>query len=178
MRRFTALALALLALSAGVAQAGGIGLGAFAGMSYPVLQGDTGKGTLVGLRAPVKLVPMVTVEPFYASTQLADKVQSVADVSYTRQGFDEKAYGANLMLAMGGPLSFCPIVGVGRTSLKRTGYDQTFTTYNAGLGLMVSAFPKFTFDLRGELQAVVDGQTTRKFGNATAGVSYSLFGLP
>jgi len=178
MKRCIASALVLLALTSGVARAGGISLGAFAGMSYPVLQEDAGKGTLIGVRAPVRLVPFVVVEPFWGSTKLGDKVTTVADVSYTREGFDETAYGANVMFAMGGPLSFYPVVGVGRTTLKRPGFEQSFTTYDGGLGLRVAPIPKFGIDLRAEMQAIVDGETTRKFGNFTAGLSYSLFGLP
>lgn len=178
MRRLVASSLVLLALSASVARAGGIGIGAFAGMSYPVLQEDTGNGTLYGVRAPVTLVPLVTVEPFWASSRLSDKVTTIANASYTREGFDESAYGVNLQLTMGGPLSFYPYAGVGRTKLERSGYGQSFTTYDAGLGLRVSPVPKLALDLRAEMQAVVDGEVTRKFANATAGVSYRLFGLP
>jgi opacity protein-like surface antigen len=82
------------------------------------------------------------------------------------------------MLTAGGPISFYPYAGVGRTSLKRSGFDKTLTTYNLGAGLGFSAVPKLTLDVRGELQAIVDGQTTRKFANATAGLSYSLFSIP
>ncbi|HTR97408.1 MAG TPA: hypothetical protein VMH61_05855 [Candidatus Acidoferrales bacterium] len=178
MKRLIALTLALLVVSAGIASAGSLGLGAFAGMSYPVLQHDTGNGMLYGLRAPVKLVPFVTLEPYYATTNLGDKVENVAGLDLTQPGFDEKAWGVNLMLAAGGPLSFYPIGGVGQTSLSRTGVDQTFTTWNAGFGVGFAAVPKVTINLRGELQAVQDGSETRKFGNATVGMSYAIFGLP
>jgi hypothetical protein len=178
MRRLIALALVLLVVPAGVARAGSIGLGVFGGMSYPVLQDDTGKGTLLGVRVPVKLVPLITLEPFYASSKLNDKVTSIAGVDFTRQGFDETAYGANLMLATGGPLSFYPYGGIGQTTLKRDGLDKSYTTYQGGIGLGVSPAPKITIHLRGELQMVVDGETSRKFGNATLGASYALFGMP
>jgi opacity protein-like surface antigen len=178
MRRLLALALVCAVLPPGVAHAGSIGIGAFGGMSYPVLQNDTGNGKLYGFCAPVKLVPMVTVEPFYASSTLSDKVTTIAGLSYSRQGFDITAYGVNAMLATGGPVSFYPIVGIGQTRLKRDQFDQSFTTYNLGLGLGLSPMPKVTVNLRGQLQAVVDGSTSRKFGNATLGASYALFGMP
>jgi len=178
MKRLIALALVVLASQPVLARAGGLGVGVFGGESYPVLQDDTGNGTLVGVRVPLKLVPFVTIEPWYASSSLSDKVTSVAGLDYTRQGFDEKIYGVNAMFATGGPLSFYPIVGIGQASLKRAGYDQTLTSYNAGIGIGISPLPKFSIDLRAEAQAVVDGQTTRKFGNATAGVTYHLLGLP
>ena len=178
MRRLLALALVLLVVPAGLARAGNIGIGVFGGMSYPVLQDDTGKGSLLGYRVPVKLAPLVTLEPFYASSKLGNKVTTIEGVDFTRQGFDETAYGANLMLSTGGPLSFYPYGGIGQTTLKRDGIDTKYTTYQGGIGLGISPAPKLTFDLRGELQMLVDGQTTRKFGNATLGASYALFGMP
>lgn len=178
MKKLLALSLLVLALSASAAWAGSIGIGAFAGMSVPVLQEDVDKGTMFGLRAPVKLVPLITVEPYYASSSLGEATETIGSIEYTREGFDEKAYGVNAMLTMGGPVSFYPFVGVGQTSLKRTGFDDSFTTYNFGLGLGISPAPKISLHIRGELQAVVDGEASRKFGNATVGVTYALFSMP
>jgi len=178
MKRLFALTLVLLALPLAAAHAGGIGVGVFGGRSYPVLQDDVGNGTLYGVRVPVKVVPMFALEPYYASSTLSDKVTNIAGIEITNPGFDEKIYGINAMFAMGGPLSFYPLVGYGRTSLQRPGYDRTFTSYNAGFGMSVSPAPKLSLDLRGELQAIVDNGTTRKFGNATVGFTYSLFSMP
>lgn len=178
MKKLLALSLLVLALSASAAWAGSIGIGAFAGMSVPVLQEDVDKGTMFGLRAPVKLVPLITVEPYYASSSLGEATETVGGIDFTREGFDEKAYGVNAMLTMGGPVSFYPFAGVGQTSLKRTGFDDSFTTYNFGLGLGISPAPKISLHIRGELQAVVDGEASRKFGNATVGVTYALFSMP
>ncbi|MBI5170367.1 MAG: outer membrane beta-barrel protein [Candidatus Eisenbacteria bacterium] len=178
MRRLIALTLVALGLSAGVAHARGVGIGAFAGMSAPVLQEDVAKGNMFGIRVPVNLVPLFTVEPYYASAALGEATETVAGVDYTREGFDEKAYGVNALLTMGGPVQFYPFAGVGQTSLKRTGFDDSFTTFNFGLGLGISPAPKFTLHLRGELQTVVDGEASRKFGNVTVGASYALFSMP
>ena len=46
---------------------------------------------------------------------------------------------------------------------------------NFGLGFKFSPMAKLAFDLRGELSAVITGDTSRKFGNLTLGVSYALF---
>jgi hypothetical protein len=179
MKRLIALVLTLLVLPCGVARAGGIGIGVFSGLSYPVLQDDAGKGTLVGVRVPIKLVvPFIALEPYYGSTKLADKVTTVGTLSFTRAGFDEKVYGVNAMMSLGGPLTFYPFVGYGQTSLKHPGYDKSLVTYSGGLGMGISPVPGLSIDLRAEMQAAVDGQTTRKFGNGTLGVSYRLFGLP
>ena len=126
----------------------------------------------------MKLVPLVTVEPYYASSSLGDKDVTIADITYTREGFDETAYGLNALLTMGGPVQFYPFAGIGSTNLKRTGNDLTLTTYNFGLGLGISPMPKLTLHIRGEMQMAVDGEASRKFANVTAGASYALFSMP
>lgn len=178
MKRLLALTLVLLAGSAGVASAGGIGLGAYAGMSFPVVQEDVSQGSLFGLRVPVTLVPLVTVEPYWASSSLGDKDQTIGNLTYTREGFDESAFGLNAMLTTGGPVQFYPFVGIGSTKLKRSGYDASLTTYNAGFGVGFSPVPKVSVHVRGEFQMAVDGEASRKFGNVTLGASYALFSLP
>ncbi len=178
MKRLIVLLLVLSVLPCGIARAGGVGVGIFGGMTYPMLQQDAGNGRLLGVRAPLHVVPFLAVEPWYASTSLSDKVTTVAGVSYTAPGFDEKVYGLNVMFAMGGPLSFYPLVGIGRATLSGSGFSKDVTSYNGGFGMSVSPVPKVSLDLRGEMQAVVDGGTTRKFGNATLGLTYSLFSLP
>ena len=57
-----ALLLGALVLPAG-AQAVSVGAGVFAGPSIPVVQEDTGSGVQFGLRVPIHLVPLLTVEP-------------------------------------------------------------------------------------------------------------------
>ena len=178
MRRFLILTFATLAMTASVARAGSIGLGLYGGESIPVLQDDVDKGTMYGVRVPVKLIPIISFEPFYATSNLGDKTTDIAGLTYTRSGFDETSYGVNAMLSVGGPVSFYPFAGVGSTKLKRTGVESTFTSYDFGIGIGISPIPKVSVHLRGELQAVVDGETSRKFGNATLGVTYSLFSTP
>jgi hypothetical protein len=179
MKRPLVLSLVLLALSAGVACAGHIGIGAYAGMSYPVLQEDVASGTLYGLRAPVALTPLFTFEPYYASASLGDKDETVAGITYTRAGFDETAYGLNAMMTTGGPVQFYPLVGVGKTQLTREGSsDLNLTTWNLGLGLGFVPMPKLSIHIRGEMQMAMDGDASRKFTNLTVGASYALFNMP
>lgn len=182
MKKFLVFALAALAalmVSAGSTRAGGIGVGVFGGTSLPVLQADQDKGTLFGVRAPIKLIPLFTVEPFYSSSSLGDKTIDLAPgVSVTREGSDVTSYGLNGMLTLGGPVTFYPFVGVGQAKFKRTAQDESFTSYHMGLGLGLSPIPKFSLDLRGELQAAVDGDVSRKMVNVSLGASYSLFSMP
>ena len=177
--RFPAqVALVALVLTAGVAHAASLGVGVFGGASAPVLQDDQAQGTLYGFRAPVKLVPLIAVEPYYSSTQLGDKKLDIGPTTLTREGSDITAYGLNAMLTMGGPLSFYPFAGLGEATFKRTGQDEQFKTYQLGFGLGISPFPKLSLDLRGEVEAAVDKDVSRKMVNVTVGASYAIFSLP
>ena len=176
---FTLAALIALAGSASGARAGGIGVGVYFGTSIPELQADQDNGPIRGVRAPIKLVPLFTLEPFYSSSALGDKTIDIAPgVSTTREGSDVTSYGLNAMLTMGGPVTFYPFAGIGQANFTRTGQDEKFTSYSLGLGLGLSPVPKVGLDFRGELQAAVDGDVSRKMFNLTVGVSYSLFNLP
>lgn len=172
------IAAALAALcTAGAAHATGIGVGVFGGLSYPVIQDDVSNGTVVGVRVPVSLVPMITAEPFYTSSSLGDKDETLGGITYTREGFDGKAYGLNVILGspMGMGFKFYPIVGIAKYKLERTGSEDIDDTgYNVGLGIGIGATPKISLQIRGELAIVKTDDTSRKFGNATAGLTYSL----
>lgn len=178
MKKWWIFAAALVLAAPASSHAASIGVGAFGGYSVPIVQDDTGNGPVFGLRAPVKLVPLVTVEPYYAMSTLGEKTLTVGGIDYTRDGFETKAFGANVMLTLGGPVQFYPWAGIGSTSLDRDGESKSFTTYSGGLGLGFSMIPKVTLHVRGGLDAVVDGEASRKFGNVTVGASYALFSMP
>ena len=177
MRRMATIAAAVLALALGVgnAHALGVEVGAFGGMSFPVLQDDAGQGSIFGVRVPVKLIPMLTVEPFYASSMLGDKTQDFAGLSYTSDGGNMTSFGANVLLASGGPISFYPLVGITSQKYTRAGAaDINEGGWNFGLGLGFSLMPMFSVHVRGELNMLTTGDTSRKWGNATVGLNYKL----
>jgi hypothetical protein len=179
MRRATLLVLLALVLLPCAAGAVSIGVGAFGGMSIPVLQDDTAQGTVFGLRAPVALIPLVTVEPYFAKASGGDKDQDIEGTTITRSGLDVTGFGANVLLTFGGKIQFYPFAGIGSYKLQRTNMeDLTNTAYTFGLGLGISPMPKLSVHLRGELAAAVDGETSRKWANATIGVSYNVFSTP
>lgn len=170
------LAAAVSACCASAAHATGVGAGVYGGLSYPIIQDDVSNGTVIGFRVPVALIPMITAEPFYASSSLGDAEETLGGIVYKREGFDEKAYGLNVILGnpTGMGFRFYPLVGVGKVKLERTGTDIDETGYNVGLGIGIGATPKLSLQVRGELQLVKTGDTSRKFGNATAGLTYGL----
>lgn len=178
MRRILVLAFAATALFAGAARAASIGIGVFGGGSFPIVQDDQDNGSLFGLRAPVQLVPLLRVEPFWSTSALGDKTVDVGGFSVTRAGSDVTTFGLDAMLSFGGPVSFYPYAGIGSVRFERTGQDETFTSYHLGLGLGVSVIPKVTLDLRAELQAAAKDGTSRKMANVMLGASYALFQVP
>lgn len=179
MKRTVLFVCLALTLAAGVAGAATIGIGAFGGVGVPILQDDNGRATEFGVRAPVSLIPLITVEPYFLSSNGTDKDQDLGGgVTITRSGIDVTGFGANAMLTMGGPVSFYPFVGIGSHKLKRDGVEETRTTYSFGLGLGISPMPKLTLHLRGQLDAAVQDETSRKWGVVTVGASYALVKFP
>jgi len=173
--------LSLVALTS-AAQAATIGLGVFGGSSVPVVQDDNGQGTIFGVRASVNLVPLITVEPYYAKTNGGDKDQTLLGTTYTRHGIDLTSYGVNALLTFGTGLQLYPFAGIGSTKATRDGLDATTTQYNFGLGLgFKPPVLKLSVNLRGELDTVLEpdnSQTARKWANVTLGVSYGIVSFP
>jgi hypothetical protein len=171
-----------LALLPAAARAATIGIGAYGGSSIPLVQEDNGSGSMYGLRVPVGLIPMVTVEPFYASTSGGSKSQTAAGVTLTRDGIDVTSYGANLLLTFGGVVQMFPFAGVSSNHLKRAGLDATQTGYDFGLGLGFKLpLVGLSANVRGAANIVTDPASTeasRKWGEVTVGVAYNLFKFP
>jgi len=176
MKRLFSAAALLLLFAAGAAHATGVGVGVYGGLSIPLVQDDVKSGTLYGLRAPVSLLQMITVEPFYASSSLGDAEETLGGILYTREGFEQTAYGVSVILGSpaGMGFRFYPFAGIGKYKLERTGTDIDEMGYNFGLGIGIGATPKLSLQIRGELEMVKTGDTSRKFGNATAGLTYGL----
>lgn len=164
-------------LAASAAHATGVGVGVYGGLSFPVLQGDVKSGSIVGVRAPISILPIVTAEPFYASSKLGDAEETLGGITYKRDGFDQTAYGLTAMFGHPGGMGvhFFPFAGIGKYKLERDGSaDIDDVGYTLGLGLGVGATPKVSLQIRGQLELVKTGDTSRKFGNVTGGLTYSL----
>ena len=173
MKRVIAVTLLAVTACSGLAAAEGIGLGvgAYGGYSFPIIQDDTGGGAVYGARVPVKLTSLFTVEPFYLTSSLSDVDETLGGLSYTRSGFDQTAFGANVLFKFG---AFYPFAGIGSYELTRDGSEDIKETgWSFGLGFAIPAGRMFTVDLRGELDAIVTDDTSRKFGNVTAGLTYN-----
>ena len=174
-----ALAVTCWALPAGAVS---VAVGVFGGASIPVAQEDNGTGSELGIRVPVNVIPLVTVEPYFLKANGGDKSEDLGSLSIARSGIDVTGYGANVLFSFGGPLQFYPFVGIGSHKLERPGLDATTTAYNAGVGVGFKApIVKLSFHVRAEMSAVLDEgntESSRKWANVTAGVSYGLLSFP
>jgi Outer membrane protein beta-barrel domain len=168
-------------LLAPAARAGTIAIagGVFGGMSFPVLQDDQSQGSIFGARIPVRLAALLAVEPFYSTSALGDKtIETSPGFSVTRSGSDVTTYGVNALLPFGTKTLLYPFGGIGSARFQRDGEDESFTSYDLGLGLGVPLIPKLMLDVRGELQMASSGETSRKMFNVTLGATYSIFNTP
>jgi hypothetical protein len=182
MKRTRCATLVLALLLPAAADAASLGVGVFGGASIPIVQEDTGTGPLFGVRVPINLAPMLSVEPFFARTQLGDASETFGGTEYTRSGFDVTAFGLNVMLGGAGLLAgmpFYPYAGIASHSLSRDGSaDIKKVGYELGLGVGFSIPPGIGISARGGLDIVVTDSTSRKFANLTLGLTYKLAGLP
>lgn len=160
----------------------GIGVGAFGGTSIPIVQDDNGSGAQFGIRVPVSVLPMFTVEPYFASSSGGDKDQDLGGTTYTRSGIDVTSFGANVLFTFGTAFQLAPYVGVGSNKLERDGLEATETGYTFGLGFRFGLpLAKLALHARGGMNAVLEegsSETSRKWVDATVGVSYDLFTFP
>jgi len=189
MKRWLSLVLAFSALGAASASAkeAQVGIAAFAGWSVPVLQ-DVNvsnfkpsdafgpSGSTWGFRVPVKAIPVVTLEPFYAQENYQDDTETFNGLSYERQGFDGKSFGVSALLGDVFHRGFkvYPFVGLGKTKLTRTGEEINERTWNFGLGFGFPLAHKISFQIRGQMDMVITDSTSRKFTDATAGIQYNI----
>jgi hypothetical protein len=88
------------------------------------------------------------------------------------------AFGGSVLFTLSeSTTKFFPLAGIGSYKIERAGAEEISEIgYNFGLGLSVAplSWRGFALDVRGELVMIATGDTSQKFGNITAGVSYQL----
>lgn len=181
MRKTLLVTALVLAACASGAHAASVGVGVFGGVSIPILNDLSGQGTQFGVRVPVALVPMVTVEPFYAQSGLGDAEETFGGVGYTRDGGETRSFGANVLFPFGGVVRFFPFAGIAKTTIERSGaedIDELGYNFGLGLGFDIPAVIGLGADIRGEFSMVATDETSQKFANVTAGIRYQFLKTP
>ncbi|HYM80211.1 MAG TPA: outer membrane beta-barrel protein [Candidatus Limnocylindria bacterium] len=179
MKKMFATVLVALALGSTTATAASIGIGAFGGASIPIVNDLSSNGSQFGVRVPVNLVPLLTVEPFFATSSLGNVEETFGPTTFERDGGKNTGFGANVLFTFGTGVQFFPFAGIGSYKIERDGSeDITDIGYNFGLGIGFSPIPKIGVNARGEFNMVTTDETSQKFANITLGASYSLVSMP
>jgi hypothetical protein len=183
MKRTVVAASLLLALSASTAGATAVGVEVFGGVAIPVVQEDNNNGPMFGIRVPVTLPSVFTIEGFYSRIQGNQTEKYLLGEEYTRSGYDVSAFGANLILGQtgGSGFSFFPYAGIMSNRLSRPG-GQDFNNigFDFGLGVGFSITPMLWIDARAEGAMIIteSDNTSRKYGNLNVGIGYNFYASP
>ena len=160
------------------ASAADVSLGVSLGTTSPSETVDGTDGMHWNLRAPMHLVPLVMVEPFFAQATLGDQDFSAPPVSFTLKGATFTTVGTRVGLSFGDRVSVQPYLGVGWTRFKYLGYSESKLSYLGGLGLSVGLIPRLRLDARAEQHTVPLDLGSRGMFNLSLGVSTPLVALP
>ena len=158
-----------------------LGVGAFAGLSIPLLQDDQSQGMEYGFRGRVGLGTLIVVEPYvsfvkWGEPDPADGVDLAIDGSKVTS-FGVEASLGNLPGAMGFSPFFFAGVGSYKVENDDTGYEASKLGWSAGLGLGIGLTPKFSLDVRGRFAVAPQEEGgSKKAVGATAGINFSLGG--
>jgi hypothetical protein len=178
MKLWAAVAGLALVLAGARAEAIRWGVGVTGGASFPLAQSDNAAGTQFGLRVPVHVVPLLTVEPFLTGAGLGGVEASFAGRPYNRRGLDVLGWGAvaawgDLGFGTGFPIH--PYVGVGSYHLSREGTGGSDETgWTLGVGWSRALPWRVAVGARAEFTWIADGETARRFIGLGAGISVPL----
>ncbi len=162
------------AVLAASASAAGIGLGAYGGPAFPILQDDQGNGVVFGAKAKLNLIPGFAFEPNINFLTYGD-----ADLGYaTREGSKVTYFGADILFG-GAGLPIGPKVyllgGAGLYSISRDNdNDYSDFGFNVGLGIEFGIGSGIALDVRGKAHFVMFEGASKKFATVTGGLNYYL----
>lgn len=178
MRKIILLLSMFCVLLTSYAAADAFGVGAFAGVLYPVIQEDQGSGYIFGIKARVKLPAMFALEP---NVTLGSYGEAEIEGVGIRDGSSIRHYGLDLLLGGGlagvGPKPYF-FVGGAIYNTKRDNDDTTNKSgWSFGLGVSLGVAQYLDVDVRGRFNiAAWEGSSSKKSVEVTGGVIY-YFGI-
>lgn len=162
------------------------GVGAFGGVSIPVLQEDQGNGTEFGLKGRWGLGSLIVLEPYFSATKWGDPdpvdVGGGGTFDLGIAGSKVTSFGVDAVLGNGvGKMGIAPYftAGIGSFKVKNddTGFDHSSFGMTAGLGLGIGLTPQLGLDVRGKFVVMPqDPDGSKKAVGVVAGVNYT-FGV-
>lgn len=159
------------------------GIGAFGGISVPVLQFDQGNGSEFGLKARWGLGSMITFEPYFTSVKWGEPgpvdVPGGGTFELGIAGSKVTSFGLDAVLGNGvGKMGIAPYFtgGVGSYKVKNddTGFENSSLGWSAGLGLGIGLTPWLALDFRGKVLVIPqDPGGSKKAVGILAGLNYT-----
>jgi len=156
-----------------------LGVGAFAGLNYPIIQDDQSSGTAFGFKGRLKMA-FLTLEPNVTFARYGDPdIDGVID---SPEGSKLSSLGLDAVLGspVGGPgLAVLLFAGIGSYKIKndQLHFEDTRVGYSGGLGLEFGVTPSISVEARGRFLVIpTEGDGSKKSALATAGLNYH-FGL-
>lgn len=168
----------LLAAPLALAQEGPkLGVGAWAGMSIPIVQDDQESGMVFGFMGRYKLLPFLVVEPGISFTKWGAP-DAIEGIDFGIDGSKLTSIGVNATLggAPGVPgVKPFFVAGVASYKVKNddTGYDNSKLGWNAGLGLGFGLSPAFDLDFRGLMIVAPQEGGSKKALSVTGGLNFN-----
>lgn len=158
-----------------------VGIGAFGGLLFPLVQDDEGNGTVFGLRARLKVIPMIVLEPNVTFARFGDP-DDVQGISLG-EGSKLTSFGVDATLgAAPGMVGVKPFFFVGIGSYKRQRdvpeTDESRLGYSGGLGIGVGLASQLDADVRGKAIVVPqeDGGSKKSL-TASVGITFNFGGI-
>lgn len=158
-----------------------LGVGAFVGLSFPILQDDQSQGIEYGLKARYGLGSLIVVEP-YVSFVKWGQPDPASGVDLGIDGSKVTSFGLEASLGnFPGHTGIAPyfVAGIGSYKVKNddTGYDQSKLGFSGGLGLGIGLSRQFGLDLRGKFIVAPQKEGgSKKAVGATGGINFSFGG--
>ena len=155
-----------------------LGVGAFAGLSVPILQDDQTQGMEYGFKGRYGLGSIVVLEPYVSFVKWGEP-DPVDNIPLGIDGSKVTSFGLEASLGnLPGITGISPFVfgGIGSYKVKNedTGYEDSKLGFSAGLGLGIGLSPSFSLDIRGK--AIVAPQEeggSKKAIGGVAGVNFT-----
>lgn len=166
----------LLCASLTFAQAPKFGVGGFGGINIPVVQDDQASGTVFGLKARVKLLPIIVAEPNVSFGKWGGP-DPVDGVDLEIDGSKITSFGIDFTVGgMPGKAGFKPfaLVGVASYKIKNddTGYDNSKLGLAGGFGFAYGLSPLLDIDIRGKAIIAPQEEGSKKAIWILGGVNY------
>lgn len=168
-----------ICLVASGAHAAGWGVGAFGGVSIPVVQDDAANGMVFGGHLKLSL-GMLGIEPNFTYFKNGD--WEFDDLpGETFEGSKVTSVGVNLLLGGGAPTGFrfFPFVGAKYYNYKQDipDFSDSQLGFDGGLGIEIGSGP-IGVEARGSLEVLpLDPEGSRKWVQVTGGLNYYFGGM-